>query len=282
MSSCYATGAVSGDGDDYGLGGLVGRTYGCTMSSCYATGVVSGDGYVFVGGLVGLNQRATISSCYATGAVSGDRYVGGLVGDGDYGTLNRSYFLDTAGPHNGFGVPLSDAAMRQQASFVGFDFVGPGDGDEEIWRIDEGLSYPYFVWQIQVIPGDFDLDGDVDKDDLRALDDCANPCIIANVNADAAGVNVADLQDVKNHVFCIDDTSAGCIISDVNRDGDVNVIDLQDVKNMAFCTDTAVDVTSGCEWADFDDDGDIDYEDYAVIQGCVSGPGIPADPNCAD
>jgi hypothetical protein len=160
--------------------------------------------------------------------------------------------------------------------------VGPGDGDEDIWHIYENRSYPYLTWQAPPIPGDFNQDGDIDKDDLQVFDYCANPCIIANVNADTAGVNVADLQYVKNCIFCADDADPACIISDVNRDGHVNVVDLQDVKNSAFCTETAVEVIPGCDWADFDTDGHIDHDDYGVIQGCLSGPGIPADPHCAD
>ena len=110
---------------------------------------------------------------------------------------------------------------------------------------------------IAPIAADSDQDGDVDLDDLRAFDSCANECIRANVNWDGAGVNVIDLQFVKNNMFCTDETSAGCIISDVNRDGSVNVIDLQFVKNNMFCADAAVNVTPGCEWADLDLDGDV-------------------------
>jgi len=132
------------------------------------------------------------------------------------------------------------------------------------------------------IPPDFDGDGDVDKDDLRAFDACANDCIVTNVNCDAAGVNVLDLQYVKNNVFCTDEMDKDCIVSDVNRDGSVNVIDLQDVKNVVFCADTSASVLPGCEWADFDNDNDVDHNDYAVMQGCISGPNVPADPNCAD
>jgi len=339
ISFCYATGAVFGD---WSVGGLAGMCMG-TVWSCYATGAVSGDHYV--GGLVGYSN-STLGSCYATGSVVGDDDVGGLVGYDRGTTISSScYFLDTAGPGNGFGTPLSDAAMRQQASFVGFDFVGPGDGDEEIWRIYEDLSYPYLSWQtfagddcngnsvpddLEIMrasldcnnnevldeceadadgdgviddcdncpetlvgwpvdasgclsggPVDFDKDGDVDKDDLRAFDDCANPCIVANADA-GGGVNVYDLQFIKDNIFCTDDTDPVCIIADVNRDGAVNVIDLQDVKNSTFCSDDTVVVTPGCEWADFDGDGDVDHNDYRLILGCVSGADVPADPACVN
>jgi hypothetical protein len=132
------------------------------------------------------------------------------------------------------------------------------------------------------IPGDTDEDGDVDKDDLQVFDTCANGCIIANVNCDEMGVNVIDLQFVKDNVFCTDETHTPCVISDVNRDGDVNVIDLQDAKNSVFCTDGSTPAAPGCEWADFNTDGVVDHNDYATMQECLSGPGIPGDPTCAD
>jgi hypothetical protein len=131
-------------------------------------------------------------------------------------------------------------------------------------------------------PADSDGDGDVDKDDLRAFDACASACIIANVNGDAAGVNVMDLQFVKNNMFCADERDAACAVSDVNRDGNVNVLDLQAVKNATFCSDTSAGVTPGCEWADLDGDGDIDQDDYSIMLGCYSGANIPADPNCTN
>ncbi|WP_204845096.1 GLUG motif-containing protein, partial [Sedimentisphaera salicampi] len=59
---------TGGDYSDY-LGGLCGYNSG-TISSCYATGSVSGEGN-YLGGLCGYNS-GTISSCYATGSVSGE------------------------------------------------------------------------------------------------------------------------------------------------------------------------------------------------------------------
>jgi hypothetical protein len=36
-----------------------------------------------------------------------------------------------------------------------------------------------------------------------------------------------------------------------------------------------------CQYADFDHDGDIDMDDFAIFQRCYSGPSSTADPNCA-
>jgi hypothetical protein len=34
--------------------------------------------------------------------------------------------------------------------------------------------------------------------------------------------------------------------------------------------------------ADFDQDGDVDQNDFAIFQRCYSGRGIQVDPNCAN
>ena len=90
VSNSYATGAVTGTGDN--VGGLVGRVTTGTVSNSYATGAVTGRGDN-VGGLVGDNTQGTVSNSYATGAVmgTGDN-VGGLVGENDTdGTVSNSY-----------------------------------------------------------------------------------------------------------------------------------------------------------------------------------------------
>ena len=33
---------------------------------------------------------------------------------------------------------------------------------------------------------------------------------------------------------------------------------------------------------DFDGDGDVDQSDFAIVQRCLSGANVAADPNCAD
>ena len=91
ISNCYATGDVTG-GDR--LGGLTGYNRG-TISNCYAVGQVLGTGDR-VGGLVGRNCYGAISNCYATGSVTGDSLVGGLAGESGgeehyLGTISNCY-----------------------------------------------------------------------------------------------------------------------------------------------------------------------------------------------
>jgi len=115
ITSCYATGSVSGGGglvgenDEYGtitgcyfagsvsgeygsFGGLVRRNYG-VITECYSTGDVNSINLADVGGLVGYNEGMIINCYYSTGSVSG-QYLrfGGLVGT-NYNTIMNCYSI---------------------------------------------------------------------------------------------------------------------------------------------------------------------------------------------
>ena len=140
ITSCYATGSVTGSGDysvDYvgglagenagtitscyatcciwggtRIGGLVGYNDSGTIISCYATGSVTGSCYYptdYIGGLVGENT-GTITSCYATGTVYGEGYVGGLVGSG--GTITSCYATGTV---SGTGTTVIAGGLAGEA-----------------------------------------------------------------------------------------------------------------------------------------------------------------------
>jgi len=56
--------------------------------------------------------------------------------------IDNCYFLDTSGPDNGYGTPLTDAQMKQQSSFIGWDF------DTPIWELcPETNDYPHLWWE---------------------------------------------------------------------------------------------------------------------------------------
>jgi hypothetical protein len=136
ISNCYSTASVISGDNSYYLGGLVGENWG-TISNCNSTGMVSGTYYV--GGLVGGNY-GSISNCYSTGMVSGSNNIGGLVGYNN-GIISSSYFLITSGLDNGLGTPLTDEQMKQQSSFIDWDF-------NDVWAICEGTNYPRLLWSI--------------------------------------------------------------------------------------------------------------------------------------
>ena len=167
VSNCYATGNVSGDYNVGGLcghmssarlkecystgnisasssyaGGLVGdasSTGSDWINNCFATGEVNGNGTATaVGGLVGYIDSVDLNYCYSIGLViDGSSDTGGLVGLADGTTVISSCYYDsnTSGQSDtGKGVPLSTALMKQESTYVGWDF-------DTVWDIDG--NYPY-------------------------------------------------------------------------------------------------------------------------------------------
>lgn len=66
---------------------------------------------------------------------------------------------------------------------------------------------------------------------------------------------------------------------DFDSDGDV---DLEDFAIMQRCLSGAFQPYEiGCERPNFDGDVDVDTEDMAVFVNCFSGPGVPAPPGCS-
>ena len=174
---CYSTDTTNGWN---GVGGLVGENDG-SINDCYAAGAV--NGCVCAGGLVGWNYHGTVNDCYATGAVGnecggGVEYVGGLVGynyqdlgitTASFWDVNISGWTTSAG-----GTGLSTLQMKQQDSFVGWDFTN-------VWHICEDTNYPKLIWQI--LPGDIVCPDGVDFLDLAEL---CEQWLFENIPADLA------------------------------------------------------------------------------------------------
>jgi hypothetical protein len=144
IQTSYATGAVSNTAN--ATGGFVGNFAGGSLKDVYATGDVSSTSATGVtGGLIGSSGAGSVENAYAVGAVTGSNSVGSFVGSGT-GTfaVTSSYALvNGAQLGNGAGTPtvtipvLSDAALKTQATFTGWDFT-------TVWTLTEGVSYPVF------------------------------------------------------------------------------------------------------------------------------------------
>jgi hypothetical protein len=146
VTRCYATGRLSAGRRSFALGGLIGRNYSI-VTDCYAKVDLScGEKNGWLGGLLGYHHGAVIHS-YAAGTIvtpDPNATCGGLVGT-TLGTLtvNNCYFLapsDGGGPNNGLGVPLTDDRMKQQTSFLNWDF-------QKTWAICAGVDYPRLRWE---------------------------------------------------------------------------------------------------------------------------------------
>jgi hypothetical protein len=147
VTQCYTRGNISGP--DY-VGGLIGESVGGIIRQCYSWANVAGT-TSYSGGLIGnMSSSSLLSKSYSTGAVSGDR-PGGLIGRVFLSVVDSSHWdTENSGQANGFYFASSSttdmtghttADSKKQNSYEGFDF-------NNIWSIDENLSYPYFKWQV--------------------------------------------------------------------------------------------------------------------------------------
>ena len=145
-------------------GGLVGYQQAGSISNAYATGNVesrnatNNTGSISAaGGLVGAMDSGAIATSYASNMPKaetyasnrGERYTGGLIGVGNGGTVENSYW-DAAGAALAKGVGntlvtgsagLTSEEMKDPAKFNGFDIDDQG-GTGKIWRIYKGQTSP--------------------------------------------------------------------------------------------------------------------------------------------
>jgi hypothetical protein len=148
ISSCCSHASVR---TRHAAGGLVayntiGDTYGAPpgeILDSYADGAVAG--WLEIGGLAGINL-GTIRRCYAAGSVSPADNAGGLIGlqESEYHptVVEHCYWdVETSGLQtSAAGTGRTTAQMKQQASFMGWDFV-------KTWTICEGRDYPRLRWE---------------------------------------------------------------------------------------------------------------------------------------
>ena len=142
ISNCGAAGSVTCTADGSGVagaGGLLGIAQNAIIENCYSEVAVSciggaGGIYSMAGGLHAQPSAAalTVINCYNTGTISSSGFAYGL---GLITTATSSYWLDTCGGTGGGGVSKTDTQLKQQATFVDWDF-------DTVWAIGEGSTYP--------------------------------------------------------------------------------------------------------------------------------------------
>ena len=165
IMNCYNESEVSADLDaSSGLGGayaggIAGSNRGI-IQNCYNTGRVSAKNayHIYsqynstcVGGIAAFHNNTntyknTIEYCYNVGEVvviKGENiYIGGIVGDVNDKSIRteitRCYYLDSDTFNSDEGSSLTDAEMKIQSSFWGFDFTN-------VWGISPDVNdgYPY-------------------------------------------------------------------------------------------------------------------------------------------
>jgi hypothetical protein len=147
ISTCFATGNVTGAVSTVTIGGLVGRTLAKgSITDSYATGNASIGGYV--GGLVGYNE-ARVTQAYETGTVSQGQIAGGAVGrnyESDPTRVSSTYWDSTmSGQPKGVGkgqtygiTGLTDDQLKSGL---------PGGFDPSVWAENPNINggYPYLI-----------------------------------------------------------------------------------------------------------------------------------------
>lgn len=148
ISNCYATGSITSVTGASSIGGFLGVAQG-TIINCYTDVDVAGSGSsVRVGGFTG-HSAAAYLNCYASGSVTGGTPIGGFFGQYLLGYSYNIYHLhpdDGGGPVDSVAAALTDAEMKEQVYFTGWDFIGETtNGIKETWVMD---GYPALTWQV--------------------------------------------------------------------------------------------------------------------------------------
>ncbi len=238
VEQCRASGPVSGDSDSSFVGGLVGENYEGLILSSASSGPVTGQysigglvgvnanpaqkpgfgeirnsyststvtalaGANKIGGLAGWNWQGLLSHCYSSGTVTAAAVaMGAFLGTSDEpnSIIDSCYALTTAGPDNNLGTLLTDARMKQQASYAGWEFLGQAPNNSQApWRMcADNTAYPKLAWEYS-LEGDFACPDGTGFEDLAELSKAwltaegqpayVSPC---DMNADQA-VNLDDL-----------------------------------------------------------------------------------------
>jgi len=147
----FANTNISGD---YSVGGLVGVTWPKypanvfvdfniikEIKNSYSEGNINGRDYV--GGLIGdsdssTQQKTIVENSYSNVHIGGDNFIGGLIGVSrpNDEIINSYWDIDTSGlPSSSGGVGKSTNEMKQEATYQNWDF-------DYIWEINENNDYP--------------------------------------------------------------------------------------------------------------------------------------------
>ncbi len=202
IKQCSVSGNIQGKNR---IGGISGGNGGYIYDS-YVSGDVAAPSTV--GGICGMllptpGGWGHLERCYSTASIQSDStYKGGIVGYVGSSAFMKNCYWDTAtsGLTSGYYLPpqfwgiidnvqgYTTSQMKQQANFVGWDFVGEtANGQNEIWRMCvDGMDYPRLSWEFAQ-NGDFACGDGVDIFDLQTL---AEHWLMVEAN-DPTGFNYA-------------------------------------------------------------------------------------------
>ncbi len=267
ITQCYSSGSVTANGRTGGftsLGGLIGLTRGpsSVIYDCYSTANVSSTSASYqTGGFIGINKD-TVYNCYSTGLVSA---ASGSNGRGfcslNQGSIARCYWdKETSGKSSSSGgTGKMTAEMIQEGTFAGWDF-------DEIWDIDEGQSYPYFM-EPRVLEGLEIVGPDQAAEDSQtqykaiAHYDIGSPKDVTGLaewSVDDEAVAGIDENGVLTTVE-INRPRKDIIVSAEYTEGDIAANDDKDVAVFAICpSGSALEFDGVGDYVDLGNDGSLD------------------------
>ncbi|MDL2124912.1 MAG: thrombospondin type 3 repeat-containing protein [Deltaproteobacteria bacterium] len=211
LADSYFSGTLNGGAYS---GGLVGICLAGTIKDSYSVGKVYCPNRD-CGGLVGNTQQVcTVSDSFAAAVVESGvgTCVGGLVGSASETIIVNSYWdISTSNLNNCVGLNCGSSGDCMGVTNPSVFYYGTTEpisswNFDNIWTIDEGDSYPYFLWQ---------LSKDTDGDGIRDYDD---NCPTAP-NSDQTDTDGDGFGDVCDNCPC--DANPDQIDSDLDQRGDV-------------------------------------------------------------
>ena len=144
IQNCYVTGNISAGNYSKYTGGLVGNIYYGKIDSSYNTAKVLGSG--IAGNIENKYDDGNINYCYNIGELINSYPISGYVDYDsdyednyiykDYANGKSNYALQGKSLEAEYTKMLTEAQMRTQNMYVGFDF-------ENTWEIDPSSTYPY-------------------------------------------------------------------------------------------------------------------------------------------
>ena len=219
--------------------------------------------------------------------------------DGEMKIWVAPFFGDLDGDGDVDGADQSDFDARMGGPYdaaIDYDLDGNNDAADQA-AFDHNLGFQ---------AGDLDGDGDVDYDDFLIMDGACDQTICsqdwnqaADLNRDLV-INDDDLAEFALSYGLGVPGGAGSLpelpaalpscapcpdpFADVDSDGDV---DQDDFRMLQLCytgvgdPDSVFDMQQ-CRCLDRDHDDDIDQDDLDAFELCASGPDVPADDMCDD
>lgn len=165
-SDCYSDAEIEALGNDSYGGGIVGYNLG-KIEHCYACGDVSGYN---VAGVCGYNSgaNAQTTGCVAansnlSGSKQALRVIGGFSSDATAPGLTDNYAVSgmvvsvNGVPQTIYDDPLNGTAKPEEELMKQATYEGLGWNFTDLWKIDEGASYPYLP-QFAVMVSEITLD----------------------------------------------------------------------------------------------------------------------------